>query len=51
LQQVICAAGNHWLCGQYQKAANAARKVDEFLMGHSNLESKDAVNQFDQVFY
>jgi glutamate synthase (NADPH) small chain len=28
----------------------AARKVDEFLMGHSALESKDAVNQFDQVF-
>jgi len=28
----------------------AARKVDEFLMGHSTLESKDAVNQFDQVF-
>jgi glutamate synthase (NADPH/NADH) small chain len=28
----------------------AARKVDEFLMGHSVLESKDAVNQFDQVF-
>ncbi|MGF7072262.1 glutamate synthase subunit beta [Mucilaginibacter sp. R-33] len=28
----------------------AARKVDEFLMGHSLLESKDAVNQFDQVF-
>ncbi|MBK0380964.1 glutamate synthase subunit beta [Mucilaginibacter segetis] len=28
-----------------------ARKVDEFLMGHSNLESKDAVNQFEQVFY
>jgi glutamate synthase (NADPH/NADH) small chain len=27
-----------------------ARKVDEFLMGHSTLESKDAVNQFDQVF-
>jgi len=27
-----------------------ARKVDEFLMGHSNLESKDSVNQFDQVF-
>lgn len=27
-----------------------ARKVDEFLMGHSVLESKDAVNQFDQVF-
>jgi glutamate synthase (NADPH/NADH) small chain len=27
-----------------------ARKVDEFLMGHSLLESKDAVNQFDQVF-
>lgn len=29
----------------------SARKVDEFLMGHSNLESKDAVNQFEQVFY
>jgi glutamate synthase (NADPH/NADH) small chain len=28
----------------------AARKVDEFLMGHSVLESKDSVNQFDQVF-
>lgn len=28
----------------------AARKVDEFLMGHSLLESKDAVNQFEQVF-
>jgi glutamate synthase (NADPH/NADH) small chain len=28
----------------------AARKVDEFLMGHSTLESKDAVNEFDQVF-
>jgi len=28
----------------------AARKVDEFLMGHSALESKDAVNQFEQVF-
>lgn len=27
-----------------------ARKVDEFLMGHSILESKDAVNQFEQVF-
>lgn len=27
-----------------------ARKVDEFLMGHSVLESKDAVNQFEQVF-
>jgi glutamate synthase (NADPH/NADH) small chain len=27
-----------------------ARKVDEFLMGHSNLESKDAINQFEQVF-
>ncbi|MFD2871438.1 glutamate synthase subunit beta [Mucilaginibacter ximonensis] len=27
-----------------------ARKVDEFLMGHSDLESKDSVNQFDQVF-
>ena len=25
----------------------AARKVDEFLMGHSILESKDAVNQFE----
>jgi len=28
----------------------AARKVDEFLMGHSILESKDSVNQFAQVF-
>jgi glutamate synthase (NADPH/NADH) small chain len=28
----------------------AARKVDEFLMGHSILESKDAINQFEQVF-
>jgi glutamate synthase (NADPH/NADH) small chain len=28
----------------------AARKVDEFLLGHSVLESKDAVNQFEQVF-
>lgn len=28
----------------------AARKVDEFLMGHTILESKDAVNQFEQVF-
>src|SRR6201986_542183 len=28
----------------------AARKVDEFLMGHSTLESKDGVNQFEQVF-
>jgi glutamate synthase (NADPH/NADH) small chain len=28
----------------------AARQVDEFLMGHSILESKDAVNQFDEVF-
>ena len=28
----------------------AARKVDEFLMGHSILESKDSVNQFEQVF-
>jgi len=27
-----------------------ARKVDEFLMGHSILESKDAVNQFEQAF-
>jgi glutamate synthase (NADPH/NADH) small chain len=27
-----------------------ARKVDEFLMSHSILESKDAVNQFEQVF-
>lgn len=25
----------------------AARKVDEFLMGHSMLESKDAINTFD----
>jgi glutamate synthase (NADPH/NADH) small chain len=28
----------------------AARQVDEFLMGHTLLESKDAVNQFEQVF-
>lgn len=28
----------------------AARKVDEFLMGHSVLESKDSVNQFEGVF-
>ncbi|MES2275866.1 MAG: glutamate synthase subunit beta [Bacteroidota bacterium] len=28
----------------------AARKVDEFLMGHTNLESKDAVNVFEQVY-
>jgi glutamate synthase (NADPH/NADH) small chain len=28
----------------------AARKVDEFLMGYSTLESKDSVNQFEQVF-
>ena len=28
----------------------AARKVDEFLMGRSVLESKDAVNQFEQCF-
>lgn len=28
----------------------AARQVDEFLMGHSVLESKDSVNQFAQVF-
>jgi glutamate synthase (NADPH/NADH) small chain len=28
----------------------AARKVDEFLSGHSILESKDSVNQFEQVF-
>ncbi len=27
-----------------------ARKVDEFLMGHTNLESKDAVNVFEQMF-
>jgi glutamate synthase (NADPH/NADH) small chain len=27
-----------------------ARKVDEFLMGHSALESKDVVNLFEQVF-
>jgi glutamate synthase (NADPH/NADH) small chain len=27
-----------------------ARKVDEFLMGHTTLESKDAVNMFEQVF-
>jgi len=28
----------------------AARKVDEFLMGYSKLESKDSINQFEQVF-
>ncbi|RYE18763.1 MAG: glutamate synthase subunit beta [Sphingobacteriales bacterium] len=28
----------------------AARKVDEFLMGHSILESKDGVNQFEQAY-
>jgi len=28
----------------------AARRVDQFLMGHTVLESKDAVNQFEQVF-
>lgn len=27
-----------------------ARKVDEFLMGHSALESKDVINLFEQVF-
>ena len=27
-----------------------ARKVDEFLMGHTVLESKDSVDQFEQVF-
>jgi len=27
-----------------------ARKVDEFLMGHTNLESKDAINVFEQVY-
>jgi len=27
-----------------------ARKVDEFLMGHTVLESKDAVNPYEQVF-
>lgn len=27
-----------------------ARKVDEFLMGHSVLEAKDGVNMFEQVF-
>lgn len=28
----------------------AARKVDEYLMGHSSLESKDAVNLFEDAF-
>ncbi|MCD8739468.1 glutamate synthase subunit beta [Mucilaginibacter roseus] len=28
----------------------AARKVDEFLMGHSILESKDGVNEFEQAY-
>ncbi|RCH56146.1 glutamate synthase [Mucilaginibacter hurinus] len=27
-----------------------ARKVDEFLMGHSILESKDGVNEFEQAY-
>lgn len=27
-----------------------ARRVDEFLMGHTVLESKDSVDQFEQVF-
>ena len=27
----------------------AARKIDEYLMGHSSLESKDAINLFDEV--
>ncbi|RKR82966.1 NAD(P)H-dependent glutamate synthase small subunit [Mucilaginibacter gracilis] len=27
-----------------------ARKVDEFLMGHTTLESKDAINMFEQAF-
>jgi glutamate synthase (NADPH/NADH) small chain len=27
----------------------AARKVDEYLMGHSSLESKDAINLFEDV--
>lgn len=27
----------------------AARKIDEFLMGHSTLESKDAINLFEEV--
>ena len=28
----------------------AARKIDEYLMGHSSLESKDAINLFEEVF-
>jgi glutamate synthase (NADPH) small chain len=28
----------------------AARKIDEYLMGHSVLESKDAINLFEDVF-
>ncbi|MFC5283089.1 glutamate synthase subunit beta [Pedobacter alpinus] len=28
----------------------AARKVDEYLMGYSSLESKDAINVFDNAF-
>ena len=27
----------------------AARKIDEYLMGHSTLESKDAINLFEEV--
>jgi glutamate synthase (NADPH/NADH) small chain len=27
----------------------AARKIDQYLMGHSNLESKEAVNMFEEV--
>jgi len=28
----------------------AARKIDEYLMGHSSLESKDAINLFEEAY-
>jgi glutamate synthase (NADPH/NADH) small chain len=28
----------------------AARKIDQYLMGHSSLESKDAINLFEEAF-
>lgn len=28
----------------------AARKIDEYLMGHSSLESKDSINLFEEAF-
>jgi glutamate synthase (NADPH/NADH) small chain len=29
----------------------AARKIDQFLMGHSSLESKEAINFFEEEAY